>query len=369
MRSFVSYLLCAIPVAGLAQNPPIDPEWSALRWYQNTPQHISRDPITGKYFWAVYTDHQGTGDAVSFPFLADGTDITPAFLQLQRFNVGSHDRLIDLSVRNEVVYNIMSRMSSSTYPWWWYLCTAPEDGSPLFVHNPGEVFDTELSDYASDLLVTPTAAYGCGLREIDHPDTAVAHLMKTDLQANLLWEVTWDDGPDLPVKGFSGVAVVGDTVVAMALPWMVFFDDADGALIGAVEVTQFEGDARCIAHGDRVYWTMSNDQGLYVGYRDLITNTTSTWSSPVLDAYGVHILVDQYDHIWVTTTTSNGTTWTEADDQGHWYRFSADLVPIDAGPLHSSVDDMCFVNNKISFTGTLDPATSTAYLITGTPQP
>lgn len=368
MREFVPPFILCCAMSAAAQMPPITLEWSALRLYEVAPQaHISRDPVTGNYTWAVNNNFQGASDEVAFPFLADGTDIAPIFPE--RFNVGSLDRLIDLSPRNGVIYNLMSHLSLGTLPYWWHLNNAPE-GTGYQTVNPGVGTDPQLSDYGYDLLVTEEAAYGCGMSEtMVVPQLGVARLVKTDLQCEVVWDVTWDDGPALPHKGFSGIAMVGDSVVAIALPWMVLFDGTNGSLIDTIEVTQFEGDARCIAHGSRVYWAMNLDQGLYVGYHDLGTGEEHTWSLAMTDAYGAHIVVDQYDHVWVTTTTTNGTTWTDADDQGHWYRFTEDLDPIDSGLLHYSIDDMCFVNDKISFTGNFDPSTLTAYLITGTPQP
>lgn len=368
MRPTLTTLMFGCALGVFAQPPPIDLEWSALRWYDGTPRsHIARDPVNGKYTWAVYNNFQSASDEVAFPFLADGTDIAPSYPD--RFNVGSLDGLVDLSPRDGVIYNLMSHLALGTLPYWWHLNNAPE-GIGYQTVNPGVVIDPTRSDYGYDLLVTEEAAYGCGMSEtMVVPQLGVARLVKTDLQCSSLWDVTWDDGPALPHKGFSGIAMIGDTVVAMALPWMVLFDDADGALIDTIEVTQVEGDARCIAHGNRVYWTMNHDQELFAGYHDFGTGEDHTWSSPIPGTYGAHIVVDQYDHVWVTTTTTNGTTWTEADDQGHWYRFSEDLDPIDAGTLHFSVDDVCFVNGKISFTGNFDPVTSMAYLITGTPQP
>ena len=60
---------------------------------------------------------------------------------------------------------------------------------------------------------------------------------------------------------------------------------------------------------------------------------------------------------------------TTASGQGRWFLWDMDLEPLGSGTLYESIDDLCFVNGKISFTGIMSSITTTAYVITGTPQP
>lgn len=368
MRARFTLILLIATLGAAAQLPPITVEWSAMRPYVLGPTaHVTRDPLTGAYLWAEYNDFQGAGDEVAYPFLADGTDVSPLFPE--RFDVGSLDHLIDVQLRDGVIYSMMHHLSLAGSPYYWHLIDsllAPG----LTITNPGS--DPSLSELGQSMLVADVAVYGCGRSDVDLMGTAVARIVKADLQLNLAWNSVWDD-PGLVSKGFSGMALVGDTVVAMALPKMVLFDDATGNLINVVDassgLSSVSGDASCIANGSRIYWVLADALGLRVGYHDLGAGAdviNEVTNEPMRLG---RIALDQFGRIWVTSTATNGTDWTEGDDEGRWHRFDAEISAIDSGTLNTSIDDMCLVNGKISFTGIFDPSLTTAYLITGTPQP
>lgn len=371
MRTRFTLFLLMSAVVAVAQLPPISVEWSAVRQYVPGPSaHVTRDVVTGEYLWAEYNDFQGAGDEVAYPFLADGTDVSPLFPE--RFNVGSLDHLIDVQLHNGVAYCLMFHLAvgnSGGVPFYWHLNNAPE-GTGLTMTNAS--VQPEASEMGFDLLVTDDAAYACGWSDTNYPDSAIARLVKTDLQCDLLWSATWDD-PSLARKGFSSVAALGDSMICAALPHLVIFDSASGSLINAVDVstglTSVTGDATCMATGGRIYWVLADTLGLRVGYHDpgIGANVINAVSNEPMRLG--RIAVDQYGHIWVTSTATNGTDWTESDDEGRWHRFDPELIAIDNGVLHASIDDMCLVNGKISFTGLFDTSLTTAYLITGTPQP
>lgn len=367
MREYVTPIFLASAINLFAQFPPIALEWSALRWYDGYPNaHISRDPVLGGYVWAVYNNFQGASDEVAFPFLPDGTDMAPLFPE--RFNVGSLDRLIDLQVNNGNAYNLISHLSLAGAPYWWHLNTAPE-GTGYFVTNPGAAIDPALSEFGYDLLVTNSAAYGCGSSQTSvFPDSSVGRVLKTDLLGDLIWNAIWDDTSSV-TTAFTGLAIKGDTVMAIALPYAVLFDDATGGPLDTIEIAQVAGAARCTVMGDRIYWAAASASGLQIGYHDLNTGLGATSSVATDATSNAHLVFDQFDHLWVTETITGGTDWTIDDDLGRWYRFDEQLQQIDSGSLNSGIDDMCFMNSKISFTGVFDPSSAIAYLITGTPQP
>ena len=65
MKSRIIPLALSLPIAVpvVAQAPPIDLEWSALRAYdENGDSRISRDAVYGDYVWSVYDPEFGVDD-------------------------------------------------------------------------------------------------------------------------------------------------------------------------------------------------------------------------------------------------------------------------------------------------------------------
>ncbi len=358
MRARFTLILLMTALGAAAQLPPITVEWSALRPYptdEGPNAHISRDPTYGHYVWAVM-DLDLINDEVANLFLPDGTDVTPS--NPIRFSVGSLDRLIDLAVRDSAVFDLMMHQSLFGIPFYWHLQRVPLDGSDnevLWDHvNLNPDASGSLSDLPFDLMLTADATYGCGTSEIvSNLDSSRARVVKTDLQGNLLWDTFWE-APSSPNTAFSSMAIVGDSLLCAAFPYLVVFDRATGDLISALDISNgnsgFSFSAQLLAYGQRVYFT----GGARVGYYDL-----SNGQTVFVNATGgtaPRIAIDQFDHVW--TTVGN-----------NWARWTSDLVPIDSGTLYESIDDMCLVNGKITLTGIFDSANSMAYAVTGTPLP
>ncbi|MEO8587746.1 MAG: hypothetical protein ABI432_00095 [Flavobacteriales bacterium] len=345
------YLLSALDLC--AQFPPIDLEWSAIRPYTIGGEyfHISRDRVYGQYIWAVLFNADGSDDELANTFTTTGMDVTPMYPY--RFNVGSLDVLIDMTVVDSTIHRVMHHMNIGGNP------------QDVYWHLDGQVIQTDgdgyLWDYGNDLLVTNDAVYGCGGTDISFfPGAAVARLVKQDLQSAPLWNVTWAD-PNNDIASFSSVAVLGDTVYCAAFPNVVMFDNATGALLGTFDISGqgIVGPARFLAHGNRLYWCAHSGTTLHFGYRDMVSNQSQSASLPNAPSPS-SMVIDGQDRLWLTGT---------AGGSGRWYRFDEGLVSLGAGTLYESISDACFVNGKICFTGVLDGASSTAYLITGTPQP
>lgn len=352
MREYVTPIFLANALNLFAQFPPIALEWSALRWYDGYPNaHITRDPVHDHYLWVVYQNFQGASDESAFPFLPDGTDLSPSYPMT--FSVGSLDGLVDVAVYDSTVHFVMHHQ---------YLSGTPQD---VLWHMDGtEVHsaDPYLADVGHDLLVTGDGVYSCGTSGTHYlPDSSVARVLKTDLAGNLLWNVTWAD-PASAWNTFTSMAVIGDTIFCAAYPGIVFLDRNTGAFIDALDFyPPGSYEMQLVAHGTRIYWAVNAGSDLLYGYHDLATNAGLNSNIPLTGLVGApHVVMDDLDRLWIGTTVGN---------VGHWFRLDAEFTQLASGTLYESIDDMCFVNGKISFTGIMDSTTSTAYLITGTPQP
>lgn len=343
---------CATALNAQAQLPPVDVEWSAVRvfteWGPNA--HISRDPITGQYIWAVLNNYDGADDEVMYPFLPDGTDIAPSYPE--RFHVGSLDGLVDMSVRDGVVHRIMyHQWVGSPQDRFWHL-----DDQEI-QHSPE---DDLLVDTGHDILVTDEGVYGCGEADTHVlPDSSMANIVKLDLQGNMLWNILWRD-PAHAQESFTSVAVIGDSVYCAAIGQVAIFDRNTGNFINTFDPTGLGlSGLKLYARGSTLYWVGRSGNDLMVGAYAPSSSQGLTGSLTVGGQTGdPALVVDDQGRLWATTNTP-GT--------GHWALFSSGMQVLSSGTLYESIEDLCFVNGKISFTGIMSDAT--AYLITGTPQP
>lgn len=344
---------CAASLNAQAQLPPVDVEWSAMRafteWGPNA--HISRDPFTGQYIWAVLINYEFMEDEVKYPFLPDGTDVTPSYLE--RFDVGSVDRLVDMHIRDGVAHRIMYHMDlgSTVTDTDWQL-----DDHVVQHSGPND----NLSDIGHDILVTDEGVYGCGEAETHWaPDSSMANIVKLDLQGNMLWNVLWRD-PAHAQESFTSVAVIGDSVYCAAIGQVAIFDRSTGTFINTFDPTGLGlSGLKLYTRGSTLYWVGRSGNDLMVGAYAPSSAQGLTGSLTVGGQTGdPELVVDDQGRLWATTNTP-GT--------GHWALFSSGMQVLSSGTLYESIEDLCFVNGKISFTGIMSDAT--AYLITGTPQP
>lgn len=344
MRASVASVLaiCALSAAG--QFPPIVLEWSAVRAFGDGEALIAHDPGVDDYIWSV-SDPNPPGDELIYPLLPDGTDLAPAYPSA--FSVGSLDHLVDMDKVNGATHSIIAHqlISGSPQDVLWHL-----DG--YTIQSP----DPWLSDEGLDLLVTSDAVYGCGSSMVSYsPNSYEGRVIKLDFDGNLLWDISWDASSYGVPGRFSSIAVVDDRVYCAALPLLVVFNQADGTFIEVIDISQGDPaiafDAKLLTHGDRVYWS----GGGHIGYFDT-DNAQSAHSGPLVSGGGLHIAIDQYDHVW----TASGNTWSRHD---------AELIVIDSGTLYAGINDLRCVNGKLSITGLLDADQPTTYVITGTPQP
>jgi len=345
--------LWAASLNAQAQLPPLDVEWSAVRVFTeggpNT--HISRDPLTGHYAWALLNDYDGANDELMYPFLTDGTDIAPSYPE--RFHIGSFDRLVDMSVRDSVVHRIMYYITLSGGPqdMSWYL----DDHN--IQHSVGNGY---LSDTGHDILVTDEGVYGCGEADTHVlPDSSMANIVKLDLQGNMLWDILWRD-PTHAQESFTSVAVIGDSVYCAAIGQVAIFERTTGAFIATFDPTGLGlSGLKLYAVGSTLYWVGSSGNDLTVG---AYTPSSAQGLSGSLTVAGQtgdpELVVDDQGRLWAATNTP-GT--------GHWAVFSPAMQLLSSGTLYESIEDLCFVNGKLSITGIMSGGT--VYLITGTPQP
>lgn len=362
MRALVTPFIICGALSVTAQMPPITLEWSAIRPYEGSTgaTQIARDAISGEYIWAVNDPDFAENDEHGYPFLSDGTDVTPTYPQT--FNVGSLDHLVEVELQNGVTYDLMRhQLIGGIQPYNWHVRGYGPGGNwDVWLQS---TIDPDYSEMGSDMLVTNTAVYSCGVSGTGL-NSAIPRVLKIDLQGNVIWNETWDPGATSPITQFSSMAVAGDTVVCSWSSEMVLFNATTGAYIATVDPYAGAPVAACcaslLAHGGRVYWTSASADILYAGWFDLGNATSDSWSLALPGAQGGQLVIDDYDHIWIACTAAN---------TGRWFRLGLDLVPIDNGTFYGGIDDISFAAGKISFTGPIDATGTTAILVTGTPQP
>lgn len=359
MRPLLLALLFGPTLPALAQFPPIDLEWSALRPFGSGEAQIARDPVQGDYRWSVLDDIMllTNNDELLYPILADGTDLAPA--SPAGINVGTLDHLVDMELRDGTLYAVVRHQNISGSPQdvYWHLLGAANE---LTIQSAEE----ELDDVAHDLLVTDDGAYIAGA---SRTNTGLqCRLIHTDLQGNLLWDAWWDPIGSDSYGQFTSVALIGDTVVAISHPLMVLFDRATGAPLGQIDYTLGTGTlapgmARCAIRGQRIYWILANPEGLQYGQYDF---------SIALNTLTEQLLTGALAHVAVALDDI-GNTWFayNQDGQGRWIKTDAEALAIASGTLYGGISDLRSSGGKLSFTGLFDALQGSSYVFTGTPQP
>lgn len=268
-------------------------------------------------------------------------------------NVGSLDHAVDIEYHDGQLHTIIAHQSIGGSP--------QDEFWHLDVNNVIQSPEPELADWGTDLVVHNGSVYACGGSQTAAPPSyaSVGRAIKTDLDGNVLWDVAWDGGPDMPAASFSSIAVFGDSVFCMAFPKLVILDRWTGAAIDTIDLPQSVSNLtyppRLIAAGGWVYWVCGNATELYAGRLSLLTGEIST-IGPLAASGAARVASDAYNHVWIASGN-------------RWFRRDSDLSPIDEGTLYSGISDLRCSIDKISFAGTLDAAGTTTYAVVGTPQP
>jgi len=362
-RLSILVLVGLISHALKAQTPPIDLEWTALRWFGNGTGVITHDPVTNEHLWALQDDINtlNANDEVKLPFLPDGSDVAPAYPD--RFNVGSLDHLVDLTVIDSVPYALMAHQNIGgvVQDQYWHLFAGAAE---LIIQSPEE----DLLDVGLDMQVEADAIYVCGSSMVGTANNDRGRSIKTDLQGNVLWDVLWDPVGTDALGRFSSVVVLGDTVVMAAFPLLVLFDRNTGTFIDtedpAALTPPLQGDARLVAGSDRIHWACIQGNTLHFGYWSFTEGATGgggaffqTYATPPA---GLDVVLGENGEWWIGTT---------AEGQGRLLRVGTDADLLSTSTLYASITDLDFVNGKLSITGKLDATNPTSYVLVGTPQP
>ena len=359
-RSFLAALVLA-PSFALAQ-APIDVEWIALRPFGSGAARIAHDAASDSYIWAVNDDSTPPNDEFILPIAADGTDLGPAYPSA--FSVGSLDALTDLEMLDSVAYALMYHQNISGNPQLvnWTVLGADND----IVQE-----DPLLDEIANDMYVDATGIYVCGIRQLaDLTSEYTGRVMRTDLQGNMLWNVLWNDDTTPTEATFSSVTVMGDSVIVADFPDLVIFNKNDGTFIGTygpvIGNASITGPARISALGHRLYYAMGVADTLYYGNWDFyslggsVQGTLATEGFPT-DVTGVDLEVTELGEVWISCN---------ALDHGRLLRTDFESNPIGSiAEVYNGITDIDWANGSLSITGWLDFATSTTYVVTGTPQP
>lgn len=354
-RSILAALVL-IPVLASAQ-APIDVEWIALRPYGSGAAHIAHDEASDSYIWAVNDDATPPNDEFILPITADGTDLGPAYPSA--LSVGSLDGLMDLEMLDSVTYALMYHQNISGSP-------QLVNWSVLGAENDIVQDDPLLDEMAHDMHVDGTGLYVCGTRQLaELASEYTGRLLHTDLQGNVLWNILWNDDTTPTEATFSSVAVMGDSVIVADFPNLLIFDRSDGSFIGTEDPSSMtpplHGDASIAVNGQRLTWAMAAADTLYFGVWDFEQGSgNGAFIQFGTLVTGIDLVVTEQGESWVSFN---------AEDHGKLLRMGTDGGALSVSTVYNGITDIDWANGSLSITGWLDFATSTTYVVTGTPQP
>jgi hypothetical protein len=351
----LSFLLLVSWLNSAAGQPPIAVEWVAFRpsGYGTifTPAYIDRDPITSKYLWAV----EETGwcnDEAAYLFDSSGTEVTLSFPDC--FNVGSLDHLEDIEVVGDSLYYIEYHQALVGDIFWHLFANSGE----FIVMSP-----SDSPDYANDLLIDGSDIFVSGMSATE--SFSEGRLVRTNLAASPVWNITWDSDSLLPFTGFLSVAAHGDTIATAVFPQLALFDRTSGSFIDTLDLfsSSWTGEraGHILEHDGVLHWAARMGATVYYGAWDLASGPVWSGEQAFTSATGdLDLVVDDDGHTWIGCT---------ADNAGQILRIDPSGTLLGVYATYAGVSDLEWTNGKISITGQFLPADPTSYVITGVPIP
>ncbi len=356
----LSILFAACWLNNATGQPPITVEWVAFRPYGYTsvftPAFIDRDPITGEYLWAVGDGCFG-GDEAAFLFDSSGAEVT--LFSPDCFNVGSLDHLEDIVVVDGSQYYLQYHQAIGGDPQdkFWHLFTP---GGELVINS---VLDTHY-EMANDLLIDGPDLFIAAASGFGSPSPQ-GQLIRTDMNAAVVWNVLWDNGGPLPNTGFLAVAAHGDTIAAGVFPQVALFDRSSGGFIDTLDLfsSSWTGEraGHLLEHDGILHWAVRMGTTVHYGAWDLATGLVWSGEQVFTSASGdVDVVVDDDGHTWVGCT---------ADNAGQILRIDPSGTLLGVYATNAGVSDLEWTNGKISVTGQFAIGDPTSYVFTGVPIP
>jgi hypothetical protein len=233
-------------------------------------------------------------------------------------------------------------------------------GAEFTLESPTDL----LYDYANDLIVESGDLFVCGSSDTDLFQNE-GRLVKTNLAAQPVWNITWNNGGPLPSSGFLSVAAHGDTIAAAVFPQVALFDRASGAFIDTLSLFQTvwtgERAGHIQEHDGVLHWAVRMGSTVQYGAWDLASGPVWSGEQVFNSAIGdVDVVVDDDGHTWIGCT---------ADNAGRIIRVDASGALLGVYATYGGVSDLEWTNGKISITGQFVQGDPTSYVITGVPNP
>lgn len=361
----LSILLFACWMNCAKGQPPITVEWVAFRPYGYSTvfqqAHIDRDPITGKYLWAVDDDGDEfngwcSTDEAAYRFDSTGAEVTLGFPDC--FNVGSLDHLEDIEVVGDSLYYIEYHQAIAGSPQdvLWHLFGQGE----LIIHSADETH----WEFANDLMVDGSDLFVCGSSGYGSP-APDGQLIRTNLNTVPVWNIVWDNGGPLPNTGFLSVAPHGDTIATAVFPLLALFDRASGDFIDTLSLFQStwtgERAGHILEHDGVLHWAVRMGTTVHYGAWDLASGPLWSGEQAFTSATGdLDVVVDDDGDTWIGCT---------ADNAGQILRVDPSGTLLGVYATYAGVSDLEWTNGKISITGQFAAGDPTSYVITGVPIP
>jgi hypothetical protein len=346
MRLITLLQICLGALSGIAQQPPIDLQWTAF----NHAGGLSRTVLSGDGIntaWMI-DDETLTGlsgiwtyDSVGAPF--------EAFWPVFDAECGNSNSYVDLTWRNDTMWNITNRSVGNGESTFCMGAAIAEFGAFASFEYP---LNGSLSERATDLLLADWL-YICG--SIDSTQTIRRQaLFAFDLVGNFIWDSVF---PSQQFMEFSHMAMWNGQWMVAEFPHLHQFSEIDGSLVSSQTLYVGSGSAKGRLHvaGGELYWAAHKNGIMHYGKigSDGVEVFSST--TPANDVTG--LTVDGQGRMWVTCGQGSGNIKV-IDASG------AGLTNYTYG---HKTHDVLFANNRITIVGRQNSIGNETFLISGIP--
>lgn len=347
MRTLLLVIICLTSVAMMAQQPPIDLQWSAFYPSGSQPRIVLSSDGTNTA-WMIEDEDWGmtSGDGIIWRYDSMGVPIESYWVVLSA-NCGSLDTHTDFTLRNDSMWSVSVHQF-----------VGGDQPTVFCVNTPGSSWGpAPLTDFltkrATDLLVTSSHVYICGSQ--DSTETIRKQsLYALDLLGNLIWDTVFnaDQFSDL-----SHMAIWNDQWMVAEFPFLHHFSETDGSLISSqgLYMGASTNNGRIHVVGNELYWAAAENGIMHFGKLDANGAEAFSSTTPANDVTG--LTVDPQGQMWVTCG--------QAPD--NIKVIDASGATVSNYTYGAETHDVVFGNGQISIAGSLNTTTTESFLINGIP--